>query len=64
MASFSQKARDFQDAQTHSNANPSDRAGQRDLAAARQALRESPEASKARDAHRRQAQQNPIGQRR
>lgn len=64
MASFSQKARDFKDAQALAKANPRSRDAQRALTDARQALRESPEAGRARDAHRRQAQQNPIGQRR
>jgi hypothetical protein len=62
VASFSQKARDFKDAQALAKSNPGSRSGQQALAAAAQALRESPEAVRARDEHRRQAQQNPIGQ--
>ncbi|MEV0214351.1 hypothetical protein [Micromonospora sp. NPDC050695] len=62
MAMFSQKARDFQDAQAYAKANPGSAAGRRALADAAQALRQSPEVAQARDAHRRQAQQTPTGQ--
>ncbi|MEV1013833.1 hypothetical protein AB0I89_24070 [Micromonospora sp. NPDC049801] len=64
MASFSQRRREFQDAQAFANANPQDRNAQRALADAAQALRESPEVGRARVEHRRQAQQTPTGRRR
>ena len=64
MASFSQKARDFKDAQAFVKDRPHSADGRRVLADAAKALRESPEAANARDAHRRQAQQTPTGRRR